>query len=360
MIRCPECKKIVDEKNNSCQYCGYPFNGTEEKITIKYCTECGAPIEEGLEKCPECGKLIDSEILNDSLEDTASQESENEIQNNEAVEDTDSNIESVELEADSEKKIDIPKKFNFEFNKKNMIYMVGGAVLLVSLIGNCSLYSKYSKCLKELTANNIIFEATNKSKYDVEWLQLDISLDGTQLSLYADSSSDQNIKAGETREIVQVGDIDIPEHNKMSLSGDIFIDGSSKGTIDVCDVDLGGNENTYSTLEKEKLVYDDENVAVYYNSIDINQMNFCIENKMGNAITVGFWGDEDLKIDGSVYGSSVATINSHSSGIYIGYLYSSSNDNIQIMDFQKFDGIMKIKNQKNQDIESINLNFTSD
>ena len=48
MIRCPECKKIVDEKNNSCQYCGYPFNGTEEKITIKYCTECGAPIEEGL------------------------------------------------------------------------------------------------------------------------------------------------------------------------------------------------------------------------------------------------------------------------------------------------------------------------
>ena len=121
-----------------------------------------------------------------------------------------------------------------------------------------------------------------------------------------------------------------------------------------------GNENTYSTLEKEKLVYDDENVAVYFNSIDINQMNFCIENKMGNAITVGFWGDEDLKIDGSVYGSSVATINSHSSGIYIGYLYSSSNDNIQIMDFQKFDGIMKIKNQKNQDIESINLNFTSD
>lgn len=213
---------------------------------------------------------------------------------------------------------------------------------------------------KEITANNITFEATNKSKYDVEWLQLDISLDGTQLSLYADSSSDQNIKAGETREIVQVGDIDIPEHNKMSLSGDIFIDGSSKGTIDVCDVDLGGNENTYSTLEKEKLVYDDENVAVYFNSIDINQMNFCIENKMGNAITVGFWGDEDLKIDGSVYGSSVATINSHSSGIYIGYLYSSLNDNIQIMDFQKFDGIMKIKNQKNQDIESINLNFTSD
>lgn len=215
------------------------------------------------------------------------------------------------------------------------------------------------KC-KEITANNIIFEATNKSKYDVEWLQLDISLDGTQLSLYADSSSDQNIKAGETREIVQVGDIDIPEHNKMSLSGDIFIDGSSKGTIDVCDVDLGGNENTYSTLEKEKLVYDDENVAVYFNSIDINQMNFCIENKMDNAITVGFWGDEDLEIDGSVYGSSVATINSHSSGIYIGYLYSSSNDNIQIMDFQSFDGIMKIKNQKNQDIESINLNFTSD
>ena len=164
------------------------------------------------------------------------------------------------------------------------------------------------KC-KEITANNIIFEATNKSKYDVEWLQLDISLDGTQLSLYADSSSDQNIKAGETR---------------------------------------------------EKLVYHDENVAVYFNSIDINQMNFCIENKMGNAITVGFWGDEDLKIDGSVYGSSVATINSHSSGIYIGYLYSSSNDNIQIMDFQKFDGIMKIRNQKNQDIESINLNFTSD
>lgn len=53
-------------------------------------------------------------------------------------------------------------------------------------------------------------------------------------------------------------------------------------------------------------------------------------------------------------------INTVKSGIYIGYLYSSSNDNIQIMDFQKFDGIMKIKNQKNQDIESINLNFTSD
>lgn len=56
----------------------------------------------------------------------------------------------------------------------------------------------------------IIVEATNKSKYDVEWLQLDISLDGTQLSLYADSNSDQNIKAGETREISIMCGIVIP------------------------------------------------------------------------------------------------------------------------------------------------------
>lgn len=199
MIRCPECKKIVDEKNNSCQYCGYPFNGTEEKVTIKYCAECGAPIEENMEKCPECGKLIDSEILNDSLEDTASQESENEIQNNEAIEDTDSNIEPVELEADSEKKIDIPKKFNFEFNKKNMIYMVGGAVLLVSLIGNCSLYSKYSKCLNNY--NDMVSQ--NKTLNDNLTKQKD---ENTKLSNQLSELQGENdeLKNGASKQLVDI------------------------------------------------------------------------------------------------------------------------------------------------------------
>ena len=199
MIRCPECKKIVDEKNNSCQYCGYPFNGTEEKVTIKYCAECGAPIEENMEKCPECGTLINSENLNDSLEDTLGQESGNEMQYNEIKEGTSSNVEPLEPEVDSGKKIDIPKKFNFEFNKKNMIYMVGGAVLLVSLIGNCSLYSKYSKCLNNY--NDMVSQ--NKTLNDNLTKQKD---ENTKLSNQLSELQGENdeLKNGASKQLVDI------------------------------------------------------------------------------------------------------------------------------------------------------------
>lgn len=210
---------------------------------------------------------------------------------------------------------------------------------------------------KEITDRYILFEVVNKTDYEIEWLNLQISLDGVQLPLYSYDSSDQNITAQETREIEMDGDIGQAEHNRISLSGNIFIDGTSKGEIDVCDLDLGGKENV-PEIEAQKQIYDDELVTIYYNDLAIDNIEFCVDNKMDYAITVGFWATDSLNINGQQYSSSVVTINAHSKGIYSGYLNSIDGSDVQIMQVDSFQGVFGIKDQKNNDIEDINLNFS--
>lgn len=212
------------------------------------------------------------------------------------------------------------------------------------------------KC-KEITDRYILFEVVNKTDYEIEWLNLQTSLDGVQLPLYSYDSSDKNITAQETREIEMDGEIGQAEHNRISLSGNVFIDGTSKGEIDVCDLELGGKENV-PEIKTQNQVYDDELVTIYYNDLVIDNMEFCVDNKTDHAITVGFWDADSLSINGQQYTSSVVTINAHSKGIYSGYISSMDGNDVQIMQVDSFQGIFGIKDQNNNYIEDINLNFS--
>lgn len=212
------------------------------------------------------------------------------------------------------------------------------------------------KC-KEITDRYILFEVVNKTDYEIEWLNLQTSLDGVQLPLYSYDSSDKNITAQETREIEMDGEIGQAEHNRISLSGNVFIDGTSKGEIDVCDLELGGKENV-PEIKTQNQIYDDELVTIYYNDLVIDNMEFCVDNKTDHAITVGFWDADSLSINGQQYTSSVVTINAHSKGIYSGYISSMDGSDVQIMQVDSFQGIFGIKDQNNNYIEDINLNFS--
>lgn len=212
------------------------------------------------------------------------------------------------------------------------------------------------KC-KEITDRYILFEVVNKTDYEIEWLNLQTSLDGVQLPLYSYDSSDKNITAQETREIEMDGEIGQAEHNRISLSGNVFIDGTSKGEIDVCDLELGGKENV-PEIKTQNQIYDDELVTIYYNDLVIDNMEFCVDNKTDHAITVGFWDADSLSINGQQYTSSVVTINAHSKGIYSGYISSMDGNDVQIMQVDSFQGIFGIKDQNNNYIEDINLNFS--
>lgn len=213
---------------------------------------------------------------------------------------------------------------------------------------------------KEITDSSIVFEATNKTDFEVDWLSMDISLDGSQLPFYADNSSDQNIEKQEVREIEYIGEIGSAEHQYLSLAGNIFINGSSKGAIDVCNFDIGGTKNEPS-ISRGKLVYEDDSVAVYYNELEINNIKFCIENKLDRAITAGFWNGDELIVNGKLYSSSVSTVAGKSSSIYSCYLMSSEEDNIQIMHIDNFQGVMGIKEDNtNKDIEDIKIEFSEE
>ena len=122
-------------------------------------------------------------------------------------------------------------------------------------------------------------------------------------------------------------------------------------------MDLGGKENV-PEIEAQKQIYDDELVTIYYNDLAIDNIEFCVDNKMDYAITVGFWATDSLNINGQQYSSSVVTINAHSKGIYSGYLNSIDGSDVQIMQVDSFQGVFGIKDQKNNDIEDINLNFS--
>ena len=213
---------------------------------------------------------------------------------------------------------------------------------------------------KEITDSSIVFEATNKTDFEVDWLSMDISLDGSQLPFYADNSSDQNIEKQEVRKIEYIGEIGSAEHQYLSLAGNIFINGSSKGAIDVCNFDIGGTKNEPS-ISRGKLVYEDDSVAVYYNELEINNIKFCIENKLDRAITAGFWSGEELIVNGKSYSASVSTVAGKSSSIYSCYLMSSEEDNIQIMHIDNFQGVMGIKEDNtNKDIEDIKIEFSEE
>ena len=213
---------------------------------------------------------------------------------------------------------------------------------------------------KKITSSSIVFDIQNKTDLEIEWVNINVSLDGVQIPFYANNSSDQNISGKEVREVEYIGEIGSAEHQYLGLVGNTFINGSSKGEIDVCNFDLGGSVND-PDIDQGKLVYEDDIVAVYYNAIEINSIQFCIVNKLDRAISAGFWGVESLTINDKQYSASVTSVAGKSSVIYDAYLGSDEDDNIQITHIESFQGVFGVKeNNTNEAIEDASIVFSEE
>ena len=107
---------------------------------------------------------------------------------------------------------------------------------------------------------------------------------------------------------------------------------------------------------QNRKVYDDEILTVYYNKINLDSVQFVVDNKRHNAITVGFW--DKVTINGVEYNASVVGINALSSGKYSAGLTSLDGSSVQITEFERFEGIMSVLDAHNGKLEDIKLDFS--
>lgn len=58
MTTCPNCGEQISDKAKKCVHCGTVLVPEEKK----YCSDCGAELEEGMDICPKCGCPIENII----------------------------------------------------------------------------------------------------------------------------------------------------------------------------------------------------------------------------------------------------------------------------------------------------------
>lgn len=76
LVRCPECGKLLDEKQGRCPDCGYTLGGRPDwKVSTVVCPSCGESISDMNRICPKCGcRLTRKEVaasLGNTVSDTA-------------------------------------------------------------------------------------------------------------------------------------------------------------------------------------------------------------------------------------------------------------------------------------------------
>lgn len=150
MIRCPECKKLVDENLKECSECGYVFAGTEEQVEVG---ERNVIHNQSAEYSKENENSEDnqSNIGNIQVEELVSELNNAEKTDNES----DKSEENVEEVVDEEKdnkhtSVEEAQKNKFDFNnikkkmdKRGLIEVAGGVVLVIALVSAFNLNSKY-------------------------------------------------------------------------------------------------------------------------------------------------------------------------------------------------------------------------
>lgn len=67
LIVCPECKKQVSDKADSCPNCGYPISAVKDNTGYR-CPNCYYILPSFVEKCPACGCEIRSNKVSKSVE----------------------------------------------------------------------------------------------------------------------------------------------------------------------------------------------------------------------------------------------------------------------------------------------------
>lgn len=168
MRKCPECNNLVEEKLKECNCCGYPFDGTEEIVEEVENTENFESLEENekiqniVEKQEESLKADEPELIQ-SEESFKSDVSQNEsvdeeqeiahtVDESEEYDEKDPTIsekvETYHLEEKSELK---NKKHKINFNKRMVCEIVGGTMLVVSVVSALNFNNKYHEYKNKYT-----------------------------------------------------------------------------------------------------------------------------------------------------------------------------------------------------------------
>lgn len=147
LIKCPECGKLINDELSSCNNCGYPFDGTEERVEANEVLADEVSISE----------KADEEIPNDTVE-LSNEVDETETVQDEIGQEENPVVDSVEKKMDENESArtesnEIPKtvqsddrELNKSSNKKKKIAYIGvGIVILCLLVNNIHYVSKYKQ-----------------------------------------------------------------------------------------------------------------------------------------------------------------------------------------------------------------------
>ena len=138
----------------------------------------------------------------------------------------------------------------------------------------------------KILRTGIEFEVENLSDSEV-LVTLNIGLDGVGYNSWGDGN-DWTIAPHETKVCTENGDLTYVEHARMSLHGNVFIDGLGVEEFSICDSELGGNEHHEVELTEGTAQYSSDDLMVGYVDADAQGLNFYVENKREVSITIGF------------------------------------------------------------------------
>lgn len=137
MIKCPECNNLVDDNLKECSKCGYPFDGTEKRI------EDNNDIEE---EAVSTNKTVQSGVTEDN-NNQLNTNSEKEDKPSSNVLDAEFKQEGYKLSMESDETTLEKKKLSI--SKRTVFEIIGGSVLIISLVSAINLNGKYNSLSKE-------------------------------------------------------------------------------------------------------------------------------------------------------------------------------------------------------------------
>lgn len=175
MIKCPECGELINDELSSCSNCGYPFDGTEERVEDKPIgdtliedkpisemdTELSNDIVESSDEMIETEEVHEETVHEEDLIENSLDEK---IEEDEKVE-TASEVTPEEVQPDSKES---KKSSNM---KKKVAYVGVGLIVLCLLVGNINYMNKYKKCNSEYNDLQKKYKSL-QADYDIQKLEL--------------------------------------------------------------------------------------------------------------------------------------------------------------------------------------------
>lgn len=218
MLKCPKCKKLVDENLKECSECGYSFATESQKEVIAEAVDDNEKSGKTIEKDMDSDKKLQTDVMEnvekEKVEEPIEAVTENDEKNN-----TDSNS--------SKKKI----------NKRSILEIVGGVALIALLGCTISINGKYNTLSQ--TYNDVSGELT-KLKEENETLKSE----NTELT---NANAELTSKNNEL----------IDANAELTKENDELANGAKKQLVDI--------KNAYEKGEWQKVVDLTEKLHEKYN-----------------------------------------------------------------------------------------------